>query len=150
MSLKMNTTEPSPYSASELLKRAAEILKDPTAWVKGDAALDNANRIVSPASKEACKFCLIGAIRKASVDIALESQLLQLTSQEDLEAQLESGPGYSVRVNAFNAVTEELRFGWPISCYNDLASTTHADVLNVLQRAIEKAVKNEKTLPRSS
>lgn len=43
---------------------ALELLKDPSKWIQGNMAKDINNNIVPYDSKEAYKFCLIGALYK--------------------------------------------------------------------------------------
>ena len=46
----------------ELVKQARKLIDKPEAWVKGADAVNRAGLVVAPQSREACKWCLTGAI----------------------------------------------------------------------------------------
>ncbi len=53
----------------ELLKRVNNILSSPKAWCKGVAAISRHERPCTVWDVEAVKFCLVGALNKASNDL---------------------------------------------------------------------------------
>ncbi len=50
----------------QVLKGALVVLDNEEAWTKGKFARDEDGETCSPISPKACKFCLLGAMRKAA------------------------------------------------------------------------------------
>lgn len=102
-----------------VLKAARAKIDKSEAWTKGALALDTAGEHTHPRDHDACKWCLVGAVEASSDhDSEWFPALLPVTNaMRDLNA---GRPGY---------------YGE----FNDHSATTHADVLAVLDRAIELA-----------
>ena len=111
----------------ELVKQARKLIDKPEAWVKGADAVNRAGLVVAPQSREACKWCLTGAI----------------------EAQ--GCPEVGARSSAFFALGRHLDV-WPatptwvndIRIWNDRVSRTHEEVLSMLDAFIESEEANLK------
>ena len=110
---EINTTETK--SPVEILKQARARIAEANRWTKGAFARSFDGVDVHPDSDLACMWCLDGALMQAANGL--------------------STPYYS----AFSAIQAAVRYN-PIS-FNDDPKTTHADVLNALDRAIELASK---------
>lgn len=50
----------------EVLIGAKDILSDPNKWCKGASAVNSNGYAVEALQHDACKFCMLGAIEKAS------------------------------------------------------------------------------------
>lgn len=100
-------------SALKVLVAARELLSDEKRWTRYDLAHDVDGVEIGPRSENAVCWCVMGAVHKFSPGVA---------------------PGVGGALNlVHNAV------GGPIPEFNDDPETTHADVLRVLDVAIEKA-----------
>lgn len=100
----------------EILVAARELLSDKKHWTRGDLAHDVDGAAVDPRSKNAVCWCVIGAVQKFSL-------------------------GY--QCDALNRIHNAV--GESGSEFNDYHTTTHADVLRVLDAAIEKAKQDAST-----
>lgn len=103
-------------TTKQALESMRELLSDETKWTKGESARDANGKAVPSTSEDAASFCLIGAIHQADgayhdVRNALVAQILKRSERS---------------VVYFNAVVY----------FNDLPTTTHADILGVLDDAI--------------
>lgn len=94
------------------LRAIRALLQDPNRWTKGLHARDAADLPALPSSVHAVRWCLVGAIQKVS------------EGDRDREAQL---------LNRFWSV----HCGY-LSIFNDHHLTTHAEVLNLIDRVINK------------
>jgi hypothetical protein len=59
-----------------LVRRAREIIGDPTRWTQSTAARDEQSRAVNPRSPEATQFCGFGALTKAAHEHGLSDRWL--------------------------------------------------------------------------
>jgi hypothetical protein len=111
---------------SELLTQALALFgPNGEHWTKETYARDMDNNPVSPVSKEACRWCALGAIRHCLVDVSLRRDFM--FKAHDFLQQ-----GIPVRVST--------RFPWE---FNDLPRTTFSDVKTMYQLAIAYAEKQE-------
>ena len=98
---------------------ALELLSDPTKWIKGSYAHDKDGHLVSPSRPEACSWCLEGAL------VAVYGYGGMLDRESTVAA----------------ALPEEIMREWTVGSkrlvpfFNDHPKTTHAMVLEVLQKA---------------
>ena len=102
----------------EQLKAVKELIGTPERWTKGAAARNSRGDSTVPLAADACCWCVVGAV--SIVD------------------------GCDVR--AFDAVGTHLppfALG-SIHIYNDLPTTTHSDIMALLDRAIEAEEKKGK------
>lgn len=102
-------------TAIEILVAARELLSDEKRWTKEYYARDAAGEGVNPSSKRAVCWCLVGAMRKSPI-----GKLHQ-----------------EVGLDLIHSVVDG-----HIAGFNDDPNTTHADVLRVLDAAIEKATRS--------
>lgn len=110
----MTDTLPVFPTVLDILTSARAILAEPSSWTQGVYARDKNNELTDPDDDDATCFCLWGALKAAA-------------------SRFPVAPPWQVQVDAYNA------FGIPdIPEFNDAASTTHADVLNVLDEAIAR------------
>lgn len=96
----------------KVLVAARELLSDEKRWTKGNLAHDVDGDDVRPRSKHAVCWCVMGAVQKFSLGTWHQGGAL----------------------NRIHGVV-----GGSIPEFNDAPTTTHADVLRVLDAAIEKA-----------
>lgn len=118
----MSKTEQDPIY--RIVERAAEIIKDPEHWIKGNYARtkpdydDGEMRLmrghtIDFASKEACCFCLEGALRRAAYELALRDYIPDVIAFGD-------------RVVRSNTSTHCM------IVYNDQLDRDHKEVLGML------------------
>ncbi len=98
----------------EVLIAARGLIDTPGKWTKGSSARRADGAQVTPFVADACTFCASGAIMRATTD----------GTNED----------YSTAVSALRKHIPIER--WGVACYNDDASTTHADMLKLFDKAI--------------
>ena len=104
------------------MKKAREILSNPECWCKKHDASDENGNFINPTSERAVKWCIIGAYQKAYNDPScgviyyymdpLHSSLKEVFGKESLIA------------------------------FNEDPATTHKDVLDLYDRAIEMAIRD--------
>lgn len=122
-------TAPNETLTTSQILRNAKILVE-KGWCQTTMARDSMGNGVGLMSTLACKFCLGGAIRRASND---SSSLYQ--------------PARSVVARVIQAVTNDKdRDNVNLSTWNDTKGRTQADVLEVLSLSIEMAERIEARL----
>lgn len=99
----------------EILAATRELLSDEKRWTKNYVARDEIGRAVDHFAPEAVSWCLLGACYKAN------------------EGRSDDPEAWAAR----NFLTD-VASGSFVE-FNDYHTTTHADVLRVLDRAIERA-----------
>lgn len=100
----------------EIVKAAKTKLANPKAWIKGSLARDKSGRQVNPVSPDAVCWCLIGAMHSVNTG---------------------SPSGCVVGTEAYDAIRVSTPNHWPwLQEFNDCEGTTHADVIETLDRAI--------------
>lgn len=116
-------------TTSAVLKRASVRVADPLRWVKISTAVDRRGRDVLPTDAAACRWCLIGAVQ-AECDEDHET-LMRCYDALD-RAAIMSGyrPPMETSLRACVA-------------FNDDKATTHAMVIDVMQRALRLAQRTE-------
>jgi hypothetical protein len=115
---------------SQLLIDAKELIKDPESWTKGEYARNAAGVKVSDNHPNACQWCTVGALWKAS-------GFLRGYSAVD--------PQKSSLVNdACELLLQAIGRKRDLSPWNDLPQTTHDDIMNAYNKAIELAYEKEK------
>jgi hypothetical protein len=97
----------------QILTAARELLSDEARWTKKVFARSRSRRVLDAASSDAVCWCSLGAICR----ISLGDDVLRLGAEEILRSTVKM----------------------PIGQFNDDPATTHADVLDAFDRAIEKA-----------
>lgn len=110
--------------AATILESALFVLSDEDNWTQGADTRNAYNELVPEYSPAACKFCISGAISAAA-----------LATNSGYRAPARSLAEEWV-VRAIGSVTGVESF---IQNFNDRASTTHKDVVEVLERAIAHA-----------
>lgn len=120
-------------TAKQILVKARAILAEPASWTKRANARIRRDGMDSPAVgityEYANCFCLNGALIKASYELrAHEIQSTPFTVAPFVDAQ-----------HILDSLTPE---GWYIG-WNDAPERTHGEVLELLDRAIDKAGQDE-------
>lgn len=100
----------------ELLKLARKTITAPSCWTKGKYARDAADRPVQASDPSACQWCASGALYRAT----------SITMSRELD-----------RFAAETALREAVP-GGQLVAFNDISTVTHAEVLDVFDRAIAK------------
>lgn len=100
-------------TVKEQLTAAKTLIADPKHWVKGEIARNDDGERVEPDDAKAVCFCSLGALCRVTNDIHPAVSLLCRHMPE--------------------------RFAGFLTGYNDHHSTTHADVMNLFDKAIESA-----------
>lgn len=113
MARKVNEQAEIKITELQVLKGARELLSDESKWAKGFFAFDKDGERCGACSPEACKFCLIGAMRKVA------------------------GRDTSVTVNClteiYNYLGHNLAADW-----NDDADRKHSEVIDLLNKTIAR------------
>ncbi len=91
--------------------KVKELLADPARWTKGTFARRVDNEAVASQSEEACKWCLLGAIRRCYVE----------------------GEEYTQAHTKLKAAVIKFSGQYRIGTFND--TTTHEDLMKVLEDA---------------
>ena len=111
-----------------VLKETRSLIGNKESWIKGHMATNRYNYRVPTTSRQACRFCLMGAVHRTSVDFIQRNDLkmsYRSMSQDVLSllhAELTRKKGGTVRVNLMN--------------FNDHAKTIHDDVLELIDRTM--------------
>lgn len=105
--------------AIAILSGMRNLLADEKCWTKGAPARDAQGLPALSASNESVCWCLMGASNRARSDLGLGVLCDQLAI-DALDLALGGGPGV-------------------VPSFNDHPDTTHADILAVIDRAIELA-----------
>lgn len=104
----------------DVLIKAKQILATPAHWTRGSFARDVRNKPVASQSVQACQFCTIGALRRATLELA--------------------GPtpaGMELASKASGLLQSSLPKGvYGVETFNDSLKTTHKDVLKLFDKAI--------------
>jgi hypothetical protein len=109
---------------SEMLKAAKDLISTPDTWTQcAFARDDNGTELYSGAMSGACKWCSMGAI---------EYVLSVIPSYESLE---------HLR-NELNFQAGEQHL-FDVTAFNDHVATTHDQVMDLFNRAIVRAQRNE-------
>ncbi len=99
-------------------KTVEELLEDPARWIKATGAVTAEGKAVSVDHKDACAFCLVGALSK----VYGHGYDLQLAKEK-------------VRA-AISRRLDDVRLPYSkIIYWNDDPATTHADVMEVVREA---------------
>jgi hypothetical protein len=113
-------------SARALLVRARALIADPGRWARHALALDEHGACTWPTAEDARRWDILGSLYRA-------------WGEETTDPPYDA-PAYIV---AKGVLTKLLREhpgpGWknPLSAFNDSSSTSHADVLDLFDRAID-------------
>lgn len=107
---------PNPLNA--ILRRAREIIADPARWTKGLLARDRTNHEVDLDHPSACKFCILGAVARAKIDLGYLGN-----NQVD-------------PIRILWEVCSEVQVTGSVHVFNDAPETKHEDVLRLLDAAI--------------
>jgi len=115
---------------SQLLIEAKELIKDPEDWTKGEYARNAAGVKVADSHPNACQWCTVGALWRASGflqgDPVLDSQKGNLVN------------------DACGLLLQAIGRKRDLSPWNDLPETTHQDVMNAYNKAIELVYEKER------
>lgn len=106
----------------DVLKQARALIEQPKAWARGDMSTDRFGHQVPLHSREACRFCLYGALLR----------VLGMRSDDALPISVTSAVRRAILRRPY------VRHEMHIVSFNDWPRTTHEDVLAVLDGAIAK------------
>jgi len=56
----------------EVIRRAREIISDPTKWTQGTYARDKYGNCTDPGMENACRWCALGAVVQASIELGVD------------------------------------------------------------------------------
>ena len=108
----------------EVLEKARELLALGSKWAK-DCPLDPAGRRPAPSS-----MCLLGAIDRAALGVARGNRAQALSLRRRVASRVLGATG-STRIPPAGYLVRDELIGW-----NDHPRRTHAEVLDLLDRAI--------------
>ena len=103
----------------DVLRATKELLKDPKNWTQGKSARDVNSVPCEPSSPQATCWCLTGAAYKVSASLFNKSNF----SENWLEA--------------LHLLQQVVPGGW-IGPWNDAKDRTHAEVLNMIDLALDQ------------
>ncbi len=109
-------------TGKQVLQDARKLLTDPDHWTQGVDARTNEGISCSIFSKNARCFCLSGALYKAAL-------------RDD--GMITFDPALEHAMNRVRAAISIKGFGANIPFFNDYNGRTHAEVIEVLDKAIE-------------
>lgn len=104
-----------------MLEKTLEILDKKESWCKANMAQDAHGYQTSPLASDACSFCMLGAIAKASGALRYEM----------------NGPFRAARTFLQELLEKHYDF-FSVAHFNDSHYTTHESVKRVLQHALQK------------
>lgn len=108
----------------ERLKDAKELIKDEQHWTKGTSARNRSGKSCESLDESAHSFCMLGAVQRANSEAtATSAAFVGMKACAALKHSLPKG---------FKGFTGTIEF-------NDSDDTTHKDVLDVFDTAIEYA-----------
>lgn len=126
------------FTLTDKVTAIRELLKDESAWIQQELALDAAGHGVDPIDSSACQFCLLGAIARVEglqgadyVDIA------DSPSGELIAGVLRSRRPTPGEYGEDDYVPDNDDLIYTFN--DDPESTTHSDVLSLLDAAAAKA-----------
>lgn len=119
-----------PSTRVRILEKAREIIADPAHWTQGSYARDMGGHSVNVSDEGACSFCTLGAIRKASLDLAV-------SAMDDYIARDCLGYDASCFPTEYMSPTTPLS-PTDVIHFNDRFAN-HDDIINLFDCAIEKA-----------
>jgi hypothetical protein len=117
--------------ALEVVTTAKALIADPKHWTKGYLAVDKLGRLTSLRSPQACKWCMSGAIHRAAYNLGGIDEFGVATPE-----------AISVLRDiclTFRALYPEPTDGKRMryfAQFNDHYKTTHADVMEIFDKAI--------------
>ena len=108
-----------------ILLRTLSIIENPDNWTKNYAARDKNDKYISAEDPKAVKYCLLGALWKAS------SQLFPV----ETKARAREEATYKIKniLYKLDRKYKDLNLG----VFNDAPETTHEDVITILNTTIE-------------
>lgn len=133
-------------NAAEAAKLVRKLLADPKRWTKGQWAMTSEGTSVSCLADSAACWCLGGAVRRVKTEIERAIIDVAVSVGADLADAIAGTPSSNLIYEAIVAAAEErypeIDFGLgtrldKITRLNDRTDIRHADLLAVLDRAIE-------------
>ena len=123
---------------SDVLARARELIRTEDRWLQHRFAVDEYGIRVDTWDERACRFCLIGALRRASFEGVGRSHTLPW------EAVMSDAGAFVLQ-----AIEAQHGPGWNSAAWNDADRRRHSEVLAVLDHSIrlsaDAAVRPEPT-----
>jgi hypothetical protein len=107
---------------TQTLIAAKQLLSDPKHWIKGDLAKNESGAVVDPMASDAICWCMNGAMIKVTESNNLARIIQEMDAQDYL----------------YKAIPVPY-----VSSYNDADETTHQDIMNVFDKAIELSRKEK-------
>lgn len=117
-------------STADDLRAALALIDTPTKWLKKSMAKSAGWREVPPESSEACYFCLLGAIVRAT---EANVSILASPRQQSARNVLRKVVGLGSAGTSFR----------PLSEWNDAPERTHEDIVEAFNMAISYAEEND-------
>ena len=114
----MNIVEDSPPGVA-ILKGAMSLISSPAQWTKFAFARNKNGDRVKSCTSEACQWCVVGAINRASYDLDT--------------AGTPDNP-YAAR----RLIDESIPGRLTVTIFNDNWDTHHQDIMHLFERAIKK------------
>lgn len=143
MSIATDTAIKITIKPSDILKQAKEYISDENNWTKGYSARTTVNKPTDPWKDDAFCFCASGALRKAyamsiepPINLSMTEVILNLRGNSHLKTTV----GYLNACVPLKSASNCYGFsGNFFIYYNDSKTTTHQDILDLFDRAIQLA-----------
>jgi hypothetical protein len=105
--------------------QARNLLSDEGSWTQGWFAHDAQGKQIDPTDDGACRWCAVGAVRKANKDLGFEPQTYPVVAAEQVLRSVVKGS---------------------ISEWNDDGERNHSQVLSALDTAIDKVLDRQSVI----
>ena len=112
----------------EVLSRALSIIEDHKNWTQGFMARDGNNNEVTWSDPKATKYCLLGALWKASSQSSPKEEKTRTEARREAEYKIE---------DILEKIPQEYE-NLSIESFNDNPETMHEDVIHILKETIER------------
>lgn len=116
------------------VRGARQVLKSQKAWTKNAFALTSDKWSVPVTDAKACKFCIRGAVMSVAHKILGESKSAHYNKI--------TGAADAVIKQALSIKTKK---NWSIEDWNDVDRRTHGEVVDLLNRSVDRVVNLAKT-----
>ena len=127
-------------TTKQFLQEVREVIDLPEKWTKGAYARSNEDfRVVPLSSMEANCFCIVGAclVNKFKLMQAIPNDVYQRLSEQVLVMNPEVAEMEQVKDNPHTGRESLIKYRSILVAYNDLPSTTHANILALIDSTIE-------------
>jgi hypothetical protein len=133
----------------KVAQRMKELLATPEQWIKRTEAKNAAGEKVPALSREACKFCLLGAATRAVRDICVQDDGVRLPHCN--RVYVEVVPSLALLLpKEYQSTCEKSYSADTLAIFNDSYFSTHDQVLELLENLEQSVLQLLKQFPEES